>query len=193
MHSAFQSNHYFLKKQAIALTGIFRIYGENGQMVLYSRQKMFRLREDIRVYSDEDMSQELLFIQAHNIIDFSAAYDVIDSSSQNKVGALRRRGWRSMLRDTWDVLDAYDQPLGILQEDSKGRALLRRMLLGSLLPQNYDVLFGSQRVADLRQKFNPFRYELLMDFSEDTQRRFDRRLGIAAGILLAAIEGRQSE
>jgi uncharacterized protein YxjI len=193
VHSAFQSNHYFLKKQAIALTGIFRIYGENGQMVLYSRQKMFRLREDIRVYSDEDMSQELLFIQAHNIIDFSAAYDVIDSSSQNKVGALRRRGWRSMLRDTWDVLDAYDQPLGILQEDSKGRALLRRMLLGSLLPQNYDVLFGSQRVADLRQKFNPFRYELLMDFSEDTQRRFDRRLGIAAGILLAAIEGRQSE
>lgn len=193
MHSAFQSDRYFLKKQAIALTGIFRIYNENDQMVLYSRQKMFRLREDIRAYSGEDMSQELLFIQARNIIDFSAAYDVIDSTTQSKVGALRRRGWRSMLRDTWDILDAYDQPLGILQEDSQGRALLRRMLLGSLLPQNYDALFGDRRAADLRQKFNPFRYELLMDFSEDTQRHFDRRLGIAAGILLAAIEGRQSD
>lgn len=193
MHSAFQSDHYFLKKQAIALTGIFRIYNGNGQLVLFSRQKMFRLREDIRVYSSEDMNQELLFIQARNIIDFSAAYDVIDSTTQTKVGALRRRGWRSMLRDTWDVLDANDQPLGVLIEDSQGRALLRRMLLGGLLPQNYDVLFGEQRVADLRQKFNLFRYELLMDFNEDPQRRFDRRLGIAAGILLAAIEGRQSD
>ncbi len=193
MHSAFQSNRYFLKKQAIALTGIFRIYNENGQMVLYSRQKMFRLREDIRAFSSEEMSQELLYIQARNIIDFSAAYDVIDSTTQTRVGALRRRGWRSVLRDTWDILDANNQPVGILQEDSQGRALLRRMLLGSLLPQNYDALIGGRRTADLRQKFNPFRYELLMDFSEDTQRSFDRRLGIAAGILLAAIEGRQSE
>ncbi len=192
MHSAFQSSQYLLKKQAIALTGVFRVYNESEQMVLYSRQKMFRLREDIRVYSDESMSQELLYIQARNIIDFSAAYDVIDSPSQYKVGTLRRRGWRSVMRDQWEVLDAYDQPLGILQEDSVGRAVLRRMLLGSLLPQDYDVLFGDQRVADLRQRFNLFRYELVMDFNEDLQRRLDRRLGISAGILLAAIEGRQS-
>jgi hypothetical protein len=47
------------------------------------------------------------------------------------------------------------------------------------------------RVADLKQRFNPFRYELDLDFSMDTTNRLDRRLGIAAGILLAAIEGKQ--
>jgi uncharacterized protein YxjI len=192
MHSAFQSTNYYLKKQVLALTGVFRIFNDADQLVLYSRQKMFKLREDIRVYSDESMTQELLYIQARNIIDFSAAYDVIDSLSQTKVGALRRRGWRSIMRDQWDILNANDQQIGMLQEDSAGRAMLRRMLLGSLLPQNYDVLFGEHRVADLRQKFNLFRYELMIDFSEDLQRRFDRRLGIAAGILLGAIEGRQS-
>jgi len=192
MHSAFLSNQYFLKKQAIALTGIFRIYNETGAFVLYSRQKMFRLREDIRVYSDESMAQELLLSKARQIIDFSAAYDVIDSIYQTKIGALRRHGWRSMLRDQWDVLDANDQPLGVLQEDSQQRALLRRLLLGVFLPQDYDVLFNGQRVADLRQKFNLFRYELSMDFREDLQRSFDRRLGIAAGILLGIIEKRQS-
>jgi hypothetical protein len=31
-----------------------------------------------------------------------------------------------------------------------------------------------------------------LDFSMDINKRLDRRLGIAAGILLAAIEGRQS-
>jgi hypothetical protein len=47
------------------------------------------------------------------------------------------------------------------------------------------------RVADLRQNFNLFRYELNLDFSMDTTHRLDRRVGIAAGILLAAVEGRQ--
>ncbi len=192
MNPAFQYSTYLLKRQAIALTGRFRIYDPLGNLVLFSEQKMFKLREDIRVYSDESKTQEVLLIQARQIIDFSAAYDVIDAGTQMKVGALRRKGWRSMMRDEWEVLDVNDQPLGLLLEDSVGYALLRRLLLGSLLPQNYDVLFGETRVADLKQRFNLFRYELDLDFSMDTAQRLDRRLGIAAGILLAAIEGRQS-
>jgi hypothetical protein len=72
-----------------------------------------------------------------------------------------------------------------------GLALLRRFLLGSWLPQNYDLTLGETRVVDLRQNFNLFRYELNLDFSMDPTQRLDRRLGIAAGILLAAIEGKQ--
>jgi hypothetical protein len=51
---------------------------------------------------------------------------------------------------------------------------------------------GETRVADLKQRFNPLRYELDLDFSMDTTQRLDRRIGIAAGILLAAVEGKQS-
>jgi hypothetical protein len=68
---------------------------------------------------------------------------------------------------------------------------LRRLVLGNWLPQNYDLTVGGTRVADLRQNFNLFRYELNLDFSMDTTQRLDRRVGIAAGILLAAIEGKQ--
>jgi hypothetical protein len=32
---------------------------------------------------------------------------------------------------------------------------------------------------------------MTLDFSPDPQRRLDRRLGIAAGVLLCAIEGKQ--
>ncbi|MBC8330495.1 MAG: hypothetical protein H8E28_00790 [Anaerolineae bacterium] len=192
MHSAFQHNQYLLKRQVFALTGKFRVYGPNGALLLYSQQKMFKLKEDIRIFSDESMTQELLNIQARQIIDFSAAYDVVDSFTNTKVGVLRRKGLRSMLRDEWEMLDAYDQPIGILQEDSVGYALLRRLLLGSLLPQNYDILFPDGRVADLRQRFNLFSYQLDIDFSDDKARRFDHRLGIAAAILLGTIEGKQS-
>ncbi|MDI6769723.1 MAG: hypothetical protein QMD04_08610 [Anaerolineales bacterium] len=103
----------------------------------------------------------------------------------------RRKGLKSMFRDEWEVLDAADQPIGMLFEDSVGQALLRRFLLGSLLPQNYDITIGDQRVADLRQKFALFGYQMLLDFSMDSGKKLDRRLGIAAGTLLAIIEGKQ--
>ncbi len=191
MNPAFQHNAYLLKRQVLALTGKFRIYGPSDELLLFSEQKMFRLREDIRVYGDEAKSQEVLMIKARQIIDFSAAYDVIDSGSGQKVGVLRRKGWHSLVRDQWELLDANDVLVGLLFEDSIGLALLRRFLLGSWLPQNYDITFGTERVADLKQRFNIFAYQLDLDFSMDSAHKLDRRLGIAAGILLAAIEGKQ--
>ena len=191
MNPAFQYDKYLLKRQVFALAGKFRFYNPSGDLLLFSEQKMFKLKEDIRLYSDEAKSQELLQIKARHIIDFSAAYDVLDSATGQKIGAMRRKGFRSMVRDDWDVLDASDLVIGKLFEDNVSLALLRRILLGSLLPQNYDLYMGDQRVGDLKQRFNLLRYELILDFSMDSIRLLDRRLGIAAGILLAAIEGRQ--
>ncbi|HMV97548.1 MAG TPA: hypothetical protein PKE48_14705 [Anaerolineales bacterium] len=190
MNSAFQFNQYLLKRQVFALAGKFRFFDPGGRLVLYSEQKMFKIREDIRVYSDESKAQEVLMIKARQIIDFSAAYDVVDSATGQKVGAFRRKGLASIFRDEWEILDVGDNLIGKLFEDSMGMALLRR-LLSNLIPQNYDILIGTNRVADLKQNFNPFTYELNMDFSMDIGRLLDRRMGLAAGILLAAVEGRQ--
>jgi uncharacterized protein YxjI len=190
MNPIFQHSQYTLKRQVFALTGKFRFYDPSENLVLFSEQKMFKLREDIRVYSDESKSQEVLMIKARQIIDFSAAFDVVDSTTGQKIGALRRKGLASLLRDEWEVLDVGDNVIGTLFEDSMGLALLRRFLSG-LIPQNYDMIVGSSRVADLKQNFNPFTYQLVLDFSMDTAGQLDRRMGIAAGILLAAIEGRQ--
>ena len=191
MNPIFQHPNYLLKRQAIALAGKFRFYDPMGNLVMFSEQKMFKLREDIRVYSDEAKTQEVLSIKARQFLDFSAAYDVVDTAMNQKIGVLRRKGLRSLLRDEWEVLDAGDNLKGLLFEDSIGLALLRRLVLGNWLPQNYDITFGQTRVADLKQNFNLFRYELNLDFSMDVAHQLDRRLGIAAGILLAAIEGRQ--
>lgn len=191
MHSAFQHNQYLLKRQVFALTGKLRFYDPAGNLVLFSEQRMFKLREDIRIYADEAKTQEVLAIKARQIIDFSAAYDVVDSSTGQSVGALRRKGLKSILRDEWELLDTSDNVIGLLFEDNMTLAMLRRLILGSLLPQNYDATVGEERVADIKQRFNIFRYELDVDFSMDSARKLDRRLGLAAATLLAIIEGRQ--
>jgi len=191
MNIAFQFDEYLLKKQVLALTGVLRIYNPQGQLLLFCQQKIFKLKEDIRVYSDETKANELLNIQARQILDFSAYYDVIDSQYSTKIGGLRRKGFSSMIQDEWELFDGQDIALGILKEDSITQALLRRLLLGSLLPQDYDLYFSNERVADYKQRFNPFRYELDLDFRMDSEHKLDRRLGVAAAILLATIEGHQ--
>ena len=191
MNPIFQHSTYLLKRQVLALTGKLRFYDPTGELAMISEQKMFRWKEDIRVYADESKTREVLSIKSRQIIDFSAAYDVVDTETNQKVGALRRKGWRSLLRDEWEILDENDNVKGLLFEDSMGLALLRRLVVGSWLPQNYDIIFGAARVADLRQNFHLFRYELNLDFSMDVSRLLDRRLGIAAGILLATMEGKQ--
>jgi hypothetical protein len=187
----FRYARYLLKRQVLALTGRIRLYASDAKLVGFAEQRMFRLREDIRLYADEQKQRELLWIQARQILDFSAAYDVIDSTHSVKVGALRRRGLRSMLRDQWDILDADDNLIGALREDSPGKAALRRLLLGSLLPQRYDVFIGEHVVAHFTQRFNLFRYEADLDFSSDLSTLLDRRLGLAAAVLLATIERKQ--
>lgn len=192
MLSVFNENTFTLKKKVLALTGKISIFNKYGALILYSQQKLLKLKEEIRVYTDETMMQEVLLIQARQVIDFSASYDVVDTTSNLHVGTLRRKGFRSMMRDEWEIHDQSDQLIGVLQEDSIGRALLRRMLLGSLLPQDYDLIVNDQIVGDYRQKFNLFRYELNVDLSQDINKTIDRRLVIALGVLLGTIEGKQS-
>ena len=189
---AFHHPSCLIRKKVLSLAGgTFHVYDPNGGLVFYSKQKAFKLKEDIRLYTGEDMRTELLTILARQVIDFSAAYDVIDPATQAKIGALRRRGWKSALRDEWVVLDPQDMEIGLIQEDSMGLALLRRFIAGGWIPQKYCTQIRGQHVAMLKQNFNPFVFKLTVDFSADRAKLLDRRLGLAAGLLLSAIEGRE--
>jgi len=161
-----------------------------GTVLFYSKLKAFKLKEDIRLYAGEDMNVELLTIRARNIIDFGAAYDVVDSQSGEPVGTLRRKGFRSMLRDEWIIMNAAGQEIGTIQEDSMAMALLRRFLT-NLIPQSFTGIIQGVPVLNFHRHFNPFVLRMDLDFSPDVQGLLDRRLGIAAGVLLSAIEGRQ--
>ncbi|MBS3751463.1 MAG: hypothetical protein KGY39_08175 [Anaerolineales bacterium] len=192
MHTAFQYPKYVLKRKIFSFANKFYVYNPKDEVVFFSHQKMFKLKEDIRVYSDEEKSQELLLIQARQVIDFAASYDVIDATTQVHVGIIRRKGFRSMVRDKWHLLTPSEEELGTIEEDSLGSALLRRFILGSLLPQTYRVQVLGDPVATFRQRFHLLRYILEIDLSENSREKLDPRMGIAAGILLGAIEGRQN-
>ena len=192
---AFQYDHYFLRRKVFRFFGgEFDIYDPGGNLVLHSEQKSFKLKEDMRLYSDKSRNYEILSIKARHILDIGATYDVTDSRSSQPVGALRRKGLKSIFaRDEWLILDPQDYMIGMIQEDNLFLGLLRRFMgrLSFLLPQKYSVNIGGEPVAFFKQHFNPFILKYDFNLADDPKKRLDRRLAIAAGILLCAIERRQ--
>jgi uncharacterized protein YxjI len=188
----FQHNQYLVRRKVFTIAGAkFHVFDPAGNLVFFSKMKAFKLREDIRLYHDESMNRELLLIKARQIIDFSAAYDVFDAATREKVGVFKRKGLKSILRDEWFIMDAGDREIGVIREDSLLKSLLRRFLT-NLIPQTYHAEIQGTTVCINKQNFNPFVLKLNVDFSMDTRSLFDRRLGIAGAILLGAIEGRQN-
>jgi hypothetical protein len=180
---------YTIRKKVLTIFGAkFHIYDTNQKLLGFSEQKAFKLKEDIRVYTDESKSDERVVIKARSIIDFGAAYDVHDSKQQKKVGTLKRKGWSSIVRDSWIVMDENDREIGMIQEDSMAMALLRRFV--NLIPQKFHLSDkAGTELASFRQHFNPFIFRLTVTIYDGCP--VSPLLVLAAGVLLVAVEGRQ--
>ena len=190
LHSSFAKDHYLLRRKVFTLFGgAFHVYDNIGQILFYSKQKAFKLKEDFRVYADERMEEELLTIKTPQILDIGATYNVQDPATGEEVGAIRRRGLKSIFKDEWLFLSNQGIEIGKLTETSVAGAMLSRIV--NLIPQNYMVVGNDGRsVASIKQHFNPFVLKYSMTIHEP-QPLIDRRLLLTAGILLAGIEGRQ--
>ena len=186
-------NYVITKKLLQAFGGTFYLYDPNENLVLWASQKAFKLKEDFRIYSDENKSQELIRVAARSILDFSAAYDVYDSATNQKIGAFKRQGMKSsFLQDTWTLMDWNDAEIGICQEDNAMMGAVRRYVdyAALLIPQRYDVLIGGQQIATFQQGRNPFSSRMEIRF-DNPNAAYDRRLTLALAMLLEAIEGKQ--
>ncbi len=186
------ATEYTIRRKVFTLFGgQFHIYNREGALIGFSKQKAFKLKEDIRVFTDESMDQPLLAIAARSIIDFSACYDVTDSKTGQKIGALRRKGFASIIRDEWEMLDTQDNPISKLREDSTSMALIRRFVpMGNLVPQKFVLGDDTNQYAEMRTHFNPFIHRMTVTINADCP--FPPLLVLASAILLVAIEGRQN-
>jgi len=191
IENRFSEVRYIARRNFFNFLGMTcRILSPAGALLFYIRLKAFKLKEDITIFSDETQTTSLLNIKARSIIDFSAAYDVVDTESGEKIGAFRRKGLKSILKDEWEILDLEDQVVGHMKEDSALMAILRRFL-SNLIPQNFTFDVGGNVVGDLTGTWNPFVVKYDVNLSMDTQNLLDKRMALAGTVLLMAIEGKQ--
>ena len=178
-------NFYRIRKKVIAVANQYAVEDWNGQLLAYSRQKMFRIKEDIRVYTDKGMGTELFRIRQTNWTNAWGDFAVVDSASGQTVGSVRRKALMSAFRDEWEIYDAWGRLVGGIYQ-SGGSAMLQR-LVTNLAPETLQVTLNGQPVATIHQQFKP-----IGDVWEVTctavPSYFDRRTLLACALLMGMIE-----
>lgn len=186
---------YTVRRKVLKLFGAaFHIYDAENNVAGYCKQKAFKLREDIRIYTDDSCSTELLVLEAKQIIDFGATYSIRLPTGES-LGSLRRKGLKSsFVRDEWVVFDADGREIALLQEQGSMKALIRRYVddVAAFFPQSFELKRTSDgaHLATLRQHFNLFIYRLGVAVHEPDE-HIDELLVLGMACLVAAIEGRQ--
>ncbi|THH37599.1 LURP-one-related/scramblase family protein [Neolewinella litorea] len=99
------------------LANDFTATDATGRVVAYVRQKMLRLKEDIQIYSNESRSRVLYNIRADRWLDWSAAYAFYDERG-TQFGKVARKGWRSIWKAEYEIVDRHDQPQYKVQEEN---------------------------------------------------------------------------
>lgn len=99
-----------------ALAPQITVKDAQGNVVLYVRQKLFKLKEAINVFSDSQRNTLVYDIKADRIIDFSACYHFSDATGKN-IGAVKRRGMRSLWRAHYDILEGETVAFTIQEEN----------------------------------------------------------------------------
>lgn len=99
-----------LRFKILAVSPIIEVTDARGNYVCYVKQKLFKLKERIEVFTDPSRTQLLCEINANKVIDFSATYTFTDPQG-NPFGAIRRRGMRSIWRAHFEILDPSGQTI----------------------------------------------------------------------------------
>ena len=184
-----QYDELLLAQKMLALGNKYIVTDAGSNVLLYSKQKLFRLKEDFRFYTDQAETSEFLKISAQNIIDFSGKYTVSDSSSGAVLGIIKREGLRSLLRGKWLILSPPEEMIAEVHEDSIVLAVLRRVFdfITLVIPVKFDIVKGDTALGVIEKKRALIRDRYYIDLRNDTGKVIDRRLAVALSVLLDSI------
>ena len=186
MSALFSIDRYYIQTKFLRIFGgAFWFKDAEDNIVAYSQQKRFKLKEDIFLYTDESCTEALVRIKARSMIDVWSTYDIFDAKTGETIGAAKRKGLLSIFKDTWKLLDAQGNEYGELVEDSI--AILRRFV--PFIPAKFHFNVPGQPEITLHQRFNPIIKKT--DVFIPPEHTLDRRLIAAVALLNSAIEGRQ--
>lgn len=91
-----------LNRKILAASPQIYVSDADGNPVLFVKQKIFKLKEHVEVFTDNTRENKLCDIKANKVIDWSAAYN-FSNAEGNRFGGVRRKGMRSLWRAHYEI------------------------------------------------------------------------------------------
>ena len=184
----FSHASYTLVRPLFSWRRIYRVHAPDGSLAAFVEQPWFRLRSEWVIYHDEEMTQPIITIKNRRWAAINMEHDLFDAQTGQRLGVVRNRGWRSILRDEWDILDAEEHEVGEMIE--RGPAFLRRFV--RLIPGRHSIHLGAREVARLEQQFHFFRRVFDLDILQ-VDDPIEPRFAIACALIAIMADLRREE
>lgn len=107
-----------LSFKILALASQATVTDANGRVILHTKQKLFKFREHVEIWTDSSRATLLAEIKANKVIDWSARYFFTDAQG-SEIGSVGRRGWRSLWKAHYESFNPGDNvPDFSIQEEN---------------------------------------------------------------------------
>jgi uncharacterized protein YxjI len=169
---------------------------DEGEPLLFVKQKKLKIREDIRFRLRPDDGPHLFMVKSKTVFEFRGRHDVLDDSDQ-VIGQLEKVFGRSLLRSHWRVRDPQGNELFEAHEASWLIALVRRfaglgpdwMDLLTWLPFNFVLIRNGDEAGRYKRVLGKLRDRYTLEL-DSALHGVDRRLVLAFTVALDALQDR---
>jgi len=180
-------SHYTIKRKFWSfLERVFRVFTADGQLIMYIKHPLLKLREEFMVYEDEAQTRPLMRVKSKQIIAINFSYEVVDAQTGQLMGAVQKKGWSSIIRDKFLIFDGNGTEIGYAEE--QGASLLRRFI--PILTSKHAIFANGQQVAFIKQRFRFFTKEFDVDLVPS---QMDPRFVLAVALLALIAEARRED
>lgn len=99
------------------LANDFLVKDASDNTICYVKQKMFKLIEEVNVFSNETESALIYQIRASKWIDFSATYTFTNNIGV-EIGRVARKGWASIWKSRYEIFDEQQNQDLLIEEEN---------------------------------------------------------------------------
>jgi uncharacterized protein YxjI len=110
----------------LALAPQIYVRDAQGNLLLYVKQKLLKLKEAVNVFADEAQTRQLYSINADRWLDFNARYAITDWQGM-QLGSIKRQGMRSLWKAQYDVFYG-EQPVMNIREENPWAKVMDALL-----------------------------------------------------------------
>jgi uncharacterized protein YxjI len=181
-----QSKYTIKRKFWSFLERVFRVFTADGQLIMYVQHPVLKLREEFQVYADEAKTRPLLLVKSKQAIAINFSYEVTDAQTGQMLGAVQKKGLKSIIRDKFIILDPAGQEIGTAEE--QGASIMRRIF--RFLPGHHAIFVGGNKVASIDQKFRFFTKEFNVEMQPS---QLDPRFVLAVALLALMADARRED
>ncbi len=179
----FAQTRYQIQHQLGLLKEKFKVQDETGNPMMWVTTPSISLKKEFHVYSDEAGTQEVLSIKTHKLMEIAETWDVSDPVTQQSIGTIKAEPLKSVVAPNWKILNSSGQEIAVVAENTAER--LENTVVGGLVPRKFAVTTNGATLGQYNQSYTGLVMHFDMDFSSDAQHTLDRRLGLAAGVIVA--------